>query len=127
MASCIHKQGMKYTNRLVRLDTKRNNRVKDYMQKSHVRSSILCIAQQIGTLVVGYNKDFKRSLNLGKKTNQQFTQIRFGRLRDYLYNLCEQYGIEYVEQEESYTSKASFFDEMSCLLGNPKNRLYIFR
>ncbi|KAA7916555.1 transposase, partial [Salmonella enterica subsp. enterica serovar Lubbock] len=104
------KQGMKYTNRLASMDIKRNNRVKDYMRKV-ARSIIeLCKGQQIGTLVIGYNKDFKRGLNLGKKNNQQFTQIPFGLLREYLYNLCEHYGINYVEQEESYTSKASFFD-----------------
>ena len=104
------KQGMKYTNRLANMDTKRNNRVKDYMRKV-ARSIIeLCKEQQIGILVIGYNKDFKRGMNLGRKTNQQFTQIPFGLLREYLYNLCEHYGIDYVEQEESYTSKASFFD-----------------
>lgn len=31
-------------------------------------------------------------------------------LRNYLQYLCQQHGIRYVEQEESYTSKASFFD-----------------
>ena len=108
--SIAMKQGMKYTNRLACMDIKRNNRVKDYMRKV-ARSIIeLCKEQQIGILVIGYNKDFKRGINLGKKNNQQFTQIPFGLLREYLYNLCEHYGIDYVEQEESYTSKASFFD-----------------
>lgn len=104
------KQGMKYTKQMHRLDTKRNNKVNDYMHKVARKIINLCIEQQIGTLVVGYNKDFKRGMNLGKKNNQQFTQIPFGKIRDHLYNLCVRYGLEYVEQEESYTSKASFFD-----------------
>ena len=35
----------------------------------------------------------------------------YGRLRDKLRYLCEFNGIKYVEQEESYTSKASFWDQ----------------
>ncbi len=37
-------------------------------------------------------------------------QILHGQLREKLAYLCELYGINYVEKEESYTSKASFFD-----------------
>lgn len=110
MQSISMKQGMKYTNQMHRLDTNRNNKVNDYMHKVARKIINLCIEQQIGKLVIGCNKDFKRGMNLGKKNNQQFTQIPFGKLRDHLYNLCERYGLEYVEQEESYTSKASFFD-----------------
>ena len=69
-----------------------------------------CIEHQIGTIICGHNKDFKRNINLGDKTNQAFTQIPFGKLRDYLKYKCELHGIDYVEQEESYTSKASFID-----------------
>ena len=126
LQAIANKQGMKYTQRLAQLDRKRNNRVKDYMHK--VARSIInrCIAQQIGTLVIGYNKDFKRNLNLGKKNNQQFTQIPFGRLRDYLYNLCEHCGIEYIEQEESYTSKASFFDNDELPIWKAEKESYTF-
>lgn len=89
---------------------KRNNQVKDYMHKAARYIVNYCIEHQIGTIVCGNNKDFKRDINLGKKTNQKFTQIPFGKLRDYLKYKCELHGIDYVEQEESYTSKASFID-----------------
>ena len=36
--------------------------------------------------------------------------IPYGKLRDKLIYLCKLYGIEFKLQEESYTSKASFFD-----------------
>ena len=36
--------------------------------------------------------------------------IPFGKLKDKLEYLSEYYGIHLIEQEESYTSKASFFD-----------------
>ncbi len=69
-----------------------------------------CIVNDIGTLICGYNPDFKCEINLGSKTNQIFTQIGFGALRRQLKYLCERYCMNYVEQEESYTSKASFLD-----------------
>ena len=59
-------------------------------------------------------------MNLGKKTNQQFTQISFGSLREALSNLCERYGIQYIEQEESYTSKANFLDLDEIPTYNPE-------
>ncbi|MEZ2658411.1 IS200/IS605 family accessory protein TnpB-related protein, partial [Aneurinibacillus aneurinilyticus] len=78
-----------------------------------------CLENKIGHLVIGYNEDFKRNINMGKKNNQQFTQIPFGNLREQLSNLCEHYGISYKEQEESYTSKASFFDNDVLPKWNP--------
>ena len=44
------------------------------------------------------------------KTNQSFTCIPTGRLKDRIKQMCELYGIEFIETEESYTSKASFVD-----------------
>ena len=69
-----------------------------------------CIRHQIGIIVCGYNRDFKRGLKLGKVTNQHFTQISLSYLRSTLKQLCERYGITYLEQEESYTSQASCLD-----------------
>ena len=98
------------SNLIRRLTLKRNNRVNDCIKKTARYIVNHCIENNIGTIVCGYNLDFKRSINLGKKTNQQFTQISFGNLREQLENLCQRYGMRYVEQEESYTSKASFLD-----------------
>ena len=93
-----------------RLTLKRNNRTNDCIKKTARYIVNHCIEHNIGTIVCGYNVDFKRSINLGKKNNQNFTQISFGSLREQLANLCERYGMKYIEQEESYTSKASFLD-----------------
>lgn len=62
------------------------------------------------TLIVGYNTTFQRSSDLGRQMNQVFVGIPFGILRRKLKYLCEMNGIRYVEQEESYTSMASFWD-----------------
>ena len=47
---------------------------------------------------------------MGSRHNQNFTQIPIFTLKRKLQSLCERYGIECVEQEESYTSKASSLD-----------------
>ena len=119
--SVADKQGVKKTERLSNLARKRNNRVQDYIRKTARYIVNFCIKNEIGTIVCGYNLDFKRGMNLGKKNNQQFTQISFGSLREALKNLCERYEIRYVEQEESYTSKASFLDLDDIPVYNAEN------
>lgn len=119
--SVADKQGVKKTERLSNLARKRNNRVQDYIRKTARYIVNFCIKNEIGTIVCGYNIDFKRGMNLGKKNNQQFIQISFGSLREALKNLCERYGIRYVEQEESYTSKASFLDLDDIPVYNAEN------
>ena len=110
LQSISMKQGRYTSERLQRITTKRNNCTDDYIKKTARYIVNHCIRYNIGTMVCGYNPDFKRNINLGTRTNQNFTQISFGSLRNQLHNLCNQYGINYVEQEESYTSKASFLD-----------------
>lgn len=111
LQSIADKQGLKYTENLAKLTNKRNNKTKDYLNKSARYIINYCLDNNIGTLIVGYNQDFKRGINIGKRNNQSFTQISFGKLRENLENLCERYGIDYILQEESYTSKASFLDD----------------
>jgi putative transposase len=69
-----------------------------------------CIDNGIGTLVFGWNQGQKDGVNMGRKNNQKFVQVPTARLKDRISQLCEQYGIRFVETEESYTSKASFLD-----------------
>ncbi len=64
---------------------------------------------------------------MGKQNNQNFVNIPFGKLREKLEYLCKLYGMNYVEQEEGYTSKASFFDYDSIPVYNADNpQMYIF-
>ena len=114
------KQGQKKTRRIHALTMKRNNRVKDYIRKTARYIVNYCIEHNIGMIICGYNSDFKRGINLGRVANQQFTQISFGSLREALENLCERYGMRYIEQEESYTSKASFLDLDEIPVYNPE-------
>ena len=111
LSAIVKRQEMDaYTNLQCRLTIQRNNRVRDYMNKTARYIIDYCIEHGIGTLVVGYNPDWKRSINIGKRNNQNFVQIPHADLRHKLQGLCQRYGLQYVEQEESYTSKASFLD-----------------
>ena len=65
----------------------------------------------IETVFIGKNQGWKQEVSLGKKTNQSFTQIPFNIFISQLTYKCLAKGIKVVEQEESYTSKASFLDE----------------
>lgn len=65
----------------------------------------------IETVFVGKNLGWKKEVSLGKKNNQTFTQLPFNTFISQLTYKCLMRGIKVVEQEESYTSKASFLDE----------------
>ena len=80
-----------------------------------------CLRNKVGILVCGYNVTFQRNTNLGKVNNQTFVNIPFGKIREKLQYMCLLYGLEYVEQEESYTSKASFLDRDEIPVYNSDN------
>ena len=116
--------GKNTTNRQKAIARNRNNRVNDYINKAVRKVINYCIANDIGTLIVGYNETFQRNSNIGKKNNQNFVNIPYGQLRDKLAYLCELNGIVFIKQEESYTSKASFWDRDAIptyIADNPQN------
>ena len=103
------------------ISRKRKNRVNDYINKTCRYIINYCLANDIGTLVIGYNQSFQNKTNLGKRNNQIFTQLPFGDIRIKLEYLCKRYNINYIMQEESYTSKASFFDNDDLPIYNADN------
>lgn len=111
----------KLTNRQAKLLCNRNNKVNDYMSKTAKKVIDYCISNNIGTLIIGYNKDFQSDSNIGTRNNQNFVNIPYGRLRNKLEYLCELNGMAFVEQEESYTSKASFWDNDEMPVYNADN------
>lgn len=99
-----------WSKRLERLTESRNRTMRDAVNKAARKVVNHCLANKIGTVVFGWNKGQKDSLNLGAKTNQKFVQVPTSWLKDRISQLCQQYGIKFVETEESYTSKSSFVD-----------------
>lgn len=104
------KNHKKQSNRLYRLTLKRNNKIKDYFHKTSKYIVNQLVEQSINTLVIGKNNGWKQETKLGKKNNQNFIQIPFNMLINMLQYKCKLQGINCILQEESYTSKVSFFD-----------------
>ena len=122
LQSIKNKQNIKsQTKQQYLISRKRKNRVNDYINKTCRYIINYCLSNDIGTLVIGYNQSFQSKANLGRKNNQIFTQLPFGEIRQKLEFLCKQYNINYILQEESYTSKASFFDNDELPIYNADN------
>ena len=122
LSSIKDKQKIKgFTNKQYLITRKRNNRVQNYLYCAAKKIVNYCIQNQIGNIVIGYNDGFQENPNLGKVNNQKFVMIPFGRLKSRIEYLCEQSWIKFIQQEESYTSKASFFDDDEMPKWNPQN------
>lgn len=111
----------RYTKRQYLNTRKRNRRINHAMSVAAKRIVNYCVENGIGNIVVGYNPYWKRDIDIGKRNNQNFVQIPHGKLRKKLSYLCGLHGIRYTEQEESYTSKASFFDNDALPVYNADN------
>ena len=113
------------TKRQARLLRKRENRVRDYLGKTAKKIINYCLEHNIGNLVLGKNKGFQQKSNLGKVNNQIFVQMPFYKLQQKLEYQCKIYGIDMIEQEESYTSKASFWDKDEIpVYGDSKQHIF---
>ena len=85
------------------------------------------VENQINTIVIGQNKGWKQETNIGKKNNQNFTQIPHSNLVNMIKYKAELQGINVILQEESYTSKTSFFDNDKIpVYKKDDEKVYIF-
>ena len=69
-----------------------------------------CLINDIGTIVIGKNKEWKQNCKLRKSTTQNFVQIPHARLIDMITYKGNFLGIEVVLLNESHTSKCSSLD-----------------
>ena len=99
-----------YTNKLRTLRIKRENKLNDYLHKTSRYIVNHLVSNNINTLIIGYNKEWKQETNIGKVNNQKFIQIPYLKLVEQLQYKCKLEGINVIIQEESYTSKSSFID-----------------
>jgi putative transposase len=99
------------TKRLLQLSKKRDAYIKDYMHKVSKDIVNHCINNDIGTIVIGKNKEWKQNINIGKSNNQNFVSIPFNTIIAMIQYKAERNGIKVIIREESYTSKASFIDD----------------
>lgn len=99
-----------WSKQLASITEKRNRQMRDAVNKAARLVINHCLENGIGRIVFGWNQGQKDGANMGRKNNQKFVQIPTARLKTRIAQLCEQYGIEFVETEEAYTSQASFID-----------------
>ena len=97
--------------RILHLFYKREEQLRNVIGYYSNRLMDLLVKEKISTLVIGHNKDWKNKINIGKVNNQNFVSIPFNKVIDIIKYKAEDFGIKCIEQEESYTSKASFIDD----------------
>jgi putative transposase len=99
-----------WTKRQQRLTNKRNNKMEYFMHKASKEVINYCLSLGIDTLVVGLNKEWKQESNMFKSANQTFVQIPYDKFINKLAYKCEDVGIKFIVNNESYTSGTSFLD-----------------
>lgn len=99
-----------YTNRLYCLTQKRNFKIEDSLHKISKFIVTLAFDNNIRTIVIGNNKNWKQSISLGKRTNQSFVSIPHQKLIEKIVYKARNVGINVIITEESYTSGTSFLD-----------------
>ena len=110
LQSIYDRQGIKYGDKMRRLELKRGKKVHDYLHKLSRFIVDWCVEHEIGTIFFGYNEGWKQNVNIGRRNNQTFTQIPFMEIIHKTAYKAEEKGIKVKEQEESHTSKCSFLD-----------------
>ncbi len=108
--SRLQELGLSGSERFYSVVEKRNRQVRDAINKAARIIINHCLENDIGIVVFGWNKGQKQECNMGRLNNQKFVQVPTARLKQRIQQLAERYGIQFVETEESYTSKSSFLD-----------------
>ena len=104
------KNNKEYSHKTRQLTLKRNNKIDDYFHKASRYIINQAVSNDVRTIIVGHNKNWKQEVNIGKINNQKFVQIPFDKLIHQLKYKGSLEGISVIEVEESYTSKCSFID-----------------
>jgi len=104
------KGNKKTSKRIQRLSTKRGFKIDDYLHKSSRFIINQLVENNISTLVIGKNENWKQGISIGKANNQNFTSVPHARFIEMLTYKAERVGIKVIITEESYTSVASFLD-----------------
>ena len=107
------KQGIKYGDKLRKLQVKRDRKANDWLHKLTRFVVNWCVKHEIGQIIVGHNKEWKHKIELGRRNNQNFVLIPFDNIIQKLSYKVEEVGIVLKEQEESHTSICSFLDDES--------------
>lgn len=91
--------------RLGWLNNRRNFWIEDKIHKISRWIIAFCVKHNIGTIIIGLNKEWKQEIKLGKRLNQKFVEIPFSKLIDKISYKGKLIGVNVQTTEESYTSK----------------------
>lgn len=116
-----------WTKRLEKLTLKRYNKMDYFMHCASKYTIDYCIENDIDTIVIGHNKEWKQESKLYKTINQGFVQIPYDIFIKKLEYKCEDLGIKLIIIEESYTSGTSFLDNEEPIKENYNKKRRIFR
>lgn len=102
---------IKSSKRLKQLSLKRANKIDYEMHKISTHIINEAVKNNISKIFIGNNVGWKNEINMGQRNNQNFANIPHTKLFHQLLYKGLLNGIEVIFTEESYTSKASFFDK----------------
>ncbi len=105
LQSILDHQGKKWSKRLNRFSAKRSRMLNEYLNQYVNLIVQTCLTHKIGKVVVGEGWLAQDGSNIGKRNNQNFVNLPFGKFVWKLQAKCKEYGIECMTTEESYTSK----------------------
>ena len=126
MTSLLPK-GIKISRAIQNLWRKRDEQVRNLLGYYANRLVEELVSLNVTKLVIGKNMEQKNGINLHSKLeNRNFCMIPFNKLIEILRYKCQENGIECIEQEESYTSKASYLDNDYIPVYGKENQGYEF-
>ena len=115
------------SHRIQRMHRVRANQLTDAFHQTSRFIINHCIENNVTTIVIGYNSQWKQRCNLGKRINQAFVQIPFDKLIHMLEYKAKLVGISVVRVSEVYTSQQC----SNCGIIDKRNRysrgLYLCR
>ena len=126
MTSLLPK-GIKISKAIQNLWRKRDEQIRNLLGFYANRLIEELASLNVSKLIIGKNKEQKNGIDLHSKLeNRNFCMIPFNELIEILKYKCQENGIECIEQEESYTSKASFLDNDYIPVYGEENDKYEF-
>ena len=108
----------KYTKRLKNLQIRNKLKMEDYLNKAAITIVKKAKKMNVLEIVIGYNKGLKTNgikndeltNKVKRQINQSFVSIPLSRFVNKIAHKCKEHGIKCIIVNESYTSKASFYD-----------------
>ncbi|NPE08498.1 MAG: IS200/IS605 family element transposase accessory protein TnpB [Asgard group archaeon] len=117
----LNKQELRNSNRKQALMRWRYNQLHDLLHKASRTIIRHCITNNITTLVIGRNKNWKQNIRMNRRNNQKFSSVPFYKLIRMIQYKAEEQGIKVLLISEEYTSQTCSICT-SCSRSNRKHR-----